>query len=156
MLFSREAFEISLIITAKSIISCCFPSSPKNNSDVSGELSGSRLRAASLSDKRSAGSASSSGGLSTCGPLFRSNCPKQSSSGRSQLLLPTSKIPFSCEPALSDNSQLQPSKRHAAALKKAYCSCGDAGGASRSSHSSFTANIPCCSHSEGSTSPSSC
>lgn len=39
LLFSCKVFEISLIITAKSIISRCFPSSPKNNSDVSGKLS---------------------------------------------------------------------------------------------------------------------
>lgn len=39
LLFSCKVFEISLIITANSIISRCFPSSPKNNSDVSGKLS---------------------------------------------------------------------------------------------------------------------
>lgn len=78
-------------------------------------LSGSHLLAASLSDKRSAGSASSLDGLGVCRPLLTPNHPKQSSPGRSQLPLPASKIPFSCEPALNYTSQLQPSKRHTAA-----------------------------------------
>lgn len=94
---------------------CVFHPAPRITLMSAGSsLSGSRLRAASLSDKRSAGSANSSGRPGVCGPLLCSNYPKQSSPRSSQLLLPTSKIPFSCEPALNDTSQLQTSKRHIA------------------------------------------
>lgn len=94
-------------------------------------LSGSHLLAASLPDKRSAGSASSWDRPTLWGPLLTPNCPKQSSPGGSQLLLSAFTIPFSCL------SSITPAKR---SPQKHTLQQGRAG-ASWSSHSSSTANI---------------
>lgn len=99
---------------------------------VGSSLSGSRLLAASLSNKRSAGSASSSDRPTVWGPLLTPNCPKQSCPEGRHLLLSTSKIPFSCL------SSITPAKCSPQKHTLQHC-CASV---SWSSHSSSTANIP--------------
>lgn len=110
---------------------------------VGSSLSGSRLLAASLSDRRSAGSASSSDRPTPWGPLLTPNCPKQSCPEGSQLLLPASKIPFSSLSSISP-AKCTPQKH---TLQQGCAS------ASWSSHFSSTANILCWSPKKGENTP---